>query len=188
VIKFLKNYLNTKNEIEDISKKIKNKNHYLIDKLNKEEIKRLSKLDEKSKKKRVREIIEDLSGQNFSEVFSYCFNFEELPFFSYQLHLTKDNYNLTLYGTNEYNGFQCDFLLNENVFRLTLKTKDEFNEDEEDFKRLVGKEAFEISKKVIIKSLEVTKKAKKLHSAMISTNYLNEFSYNEMKKNPIRVI
>jgi len=87
-------------------------------------------------------------GQNFSEVFSYCFNFEELPFFSYQLHLTKDNYNLTLYGTNEYNGFQCDFLLNENVFRLTLKTKDEFNEDEEDFKRLVGKEAFEILKKL----------------------------------------
>jgi len=55
-------------------------------------------------------------------------------------------------------------------------------------KDLWEKKLFEISKKVIIKSLEVTKKAKKLHSAMISTNYLNEFSYNEMKKNPIRVI
>jgi len=75
VIKFLKNYLNTKNEIEDISKKIKNKNHYLIDKLNKEEIKRLSKLDEKSKKKRVREIIEDLSGSKFFRSFFLLFQF-----------------------------------------------------------------------------------------------------------------
>ena len=38
------------------------------------------------------------------------------------------------------------------------------------------------------KKLETTKKAKKLHKEMISTDYLNEFSYNEMKKNPIRVI
>jgi len=188
MINFLKNYLNTKNEIEDISKKIKNKNHCLINKLNKEEIKRLSKLDKKNKKKRVREIIEDLSGQNFLEFFSYCFDFKEIPFFSYHLHLTEDNYNLSLYGRNEYNGFRCDFLLNENVFRLTLKTKDEFNEDEEDFKRLVGKKAFEISKKIKTKPLEITKKAKKLVSRMISTDYLNEFSYNEMKKNPIRVI
>ena len=33
-----------------------------------------------------------------------------------------------------------------------------------------------------------TKKAKKLHDEMIGTMYLNEFSYNERKKNPIRVI
>ena len=37
-------------------------------------------------------------------------------------------------------------------------------------------------------NFEVTKKAKKLHKEMISTDYLNEFSYNEMKKNPIRVV
>ena len=35
---------------------------------------------------------------------------------------------------------------------------------------------------------ETTKKAKKLHDRMIGTEYLNEFSYNEMKKNPIRVV
>ena len=34
---------------------------------------------------------------------------------------------------------------------------------------------------------ETTKKAKKLHDEMISTTYLNEFSYNERKKNPIKV-
>jgi hypothetical protein len=37
-------------------------------------------------------------------------------------------------------------------------------------------------------TFEITKKTKKLHKEMISTMYLNEFSYNEMKKNPIRVI
>ena len=142
----------------------------------------------KDQKKKIKELVESMSGLDFSYVFSYQFHFEDLPMFSYQLHIKENNYQLLVYGKDEFNGFQCDFLLNENVFRLTMKTNDEFNEDEEDFKRLVGKEAFEISKKTRVKPLEVTKKTKKLHSAMISTNYLNEFSYNEQKKNPIRVI
>ena len=177
-----------KSEFEIISQKIKYKNHKITEALNKTEFQKLSKLSQTSQKKKIKELVESMSGLDFSYVFSYQFHFEDLPMFSYQLHIKENNYQLLVYGKDEFNGFQCDFLLNENVFRLTMKTNDEFNEDEEDFKRLVGKEAFEISKKTRVKPLEVTKKTKKLHSAMISTNYLNEFSYNEQKKNPIRVI
>jgi len=177
-----------KSEFETLSVKIKQKNYKIVDKLNKEEIKRLSKLDEKNKKKRVREIIEDLSGLDFSYVFSYQFHFEDLPMFSYQLHIKDNNYQLMIYGRDEYFGFQCDYLLNENVFRLTLKKQEEIEEDEDDFKRLVGNKTFDITNKITKNSFEVTKKAKKLHKEMISTMYLNEFGYNESKKNPIRVI
>jgi hypothetical protein len=59
---------------------------------------------------------------------------------------------------------------------------------EEDFKRLIGNDTFDLANKISKTSFEVTKKAKKLHKEMISTTYLNEFSYNERKKNPIRVI
>ena len=84
-------------------------------------------------------------------------------------------------------GFRCDYFLSENVFRLTLKSSEEIKEDEEDFKNLIGKETFNITRKIAKTSFEVTKKAKELHNEMIGTMYLNEFSYNERKKNLIRV-
>jgi len=177
-----------KSEYETISQKIKYKNHKITEALNKTEFQKLSKLSQTSQKKKIRELVESMSGLDLSYVFSYQFHFEDLPMFSYQLHIKDNNYQLMIYGRDEYFGFQCDYLLNENVFRLTLKKQEEIEEDEDDFKRLVGNKTFDITNKITKNSFEVTKKAKKLHKEMISTMYLNEFSYNESKKNPIRVI
>ena len=177
-----------KNEFEIISQKIKYKNHKIIETLNKSEFKKFSKLSKKKQKDYLRKMIDNLSGSNFAEVFAYSFDFKEIPMFSYNLHISENNYQLVIFGKDEFNGFQCDYLLNENVFRLTLKSSDEVKEDEGDLKRLVGNDTFDIVNKISKTSFEVTKKAKKLHKEMISTTYLNEFSYNERKKNPIRVI
>ena len=177
-----------KSEYEEISQKIKYKNHKITEILNKAEFNKLSKLSKKKQKDYLREMIDNLSGSNFAEVFAYSFDFKEIPMFFYNLHISENNYQLVIYGKDEFNGFQCDYLLNENVFRLTLKNNDEVKEDEDDLKRLVGNDTFDIVNKISITSFEVTKKAKKLHKEMISTTYLNEFSYNERKKNPIRVI
>jgi hypothetical protein len=108
--------------------------------------------------------------------------------FNYILSINGNNYNLGISGKDEYFGFRCDYLLSENVFLLTLKTNDEVKEDEDDFKRLIGNDTFDIVNKITKTSFEVTKKAKKLHKEMIGTMYLNQFSYDEMKKNPIRVV
>ena len=70
----------------------------------------------------------------------------------------------------------------------SLKINEEIQENEDDFKNLIGKETFNVVNKITKTSFEVTKKAKKLHQEMISTMYLNEFSYNERMKNPIKVI
>jgi hypothetical protein len=182
IFNFFKN-----SELEDISKKIKSINHKIIEKLNINETTKLSKLNQKDKDKKIEEIIESLSGQNFSKVIAYSFTFDELPMFKYLISFYENNYELCVLGTKDFNGFRCDYLLNENVFRLTLKSSEEIKEDEEDFKNLIGKETFNIVNKITKTSFEVTKKAKKLHNEMISTMYLNEFSYNERKKNPIRV-
>jgi len=177
-----------KNEFEIISQKIKYKNHKIIETLNKSEFKKFSKLSKKKQKDYLRKMIDNLSGSNFAEVFAYSFDFKEIPMFSYNLHISENNYQLVIYGKDEFNGFQCDYLLNENVFRLTLKSSDKVKEDEDDLKRLVGNDTFDIVNKISKTSFEITKKAKKLHKEMISTTYLNEFSYNERKKNPIRII
>jgi len=177
-----------KSEFEIISQKIKYKNYKITETLNKTEFKKFSKLSKKKQKDYLRKMIDNLSGSNFAEVFAYSFDFKEIPMFSYNLHISENNYQLVIHGKDEFNGFQCDYLLNENVFRLTLKNNDEVKEDEEDFKRLIGNDAFDIVNKISKTSFEVTKKAKKLHDRMIGTEYLNEFSYNERKKNPIRVI
>ena len=177
-----------KNEFEIISQKIKYKNHKIIETLNKSEFIKFSKLSKKKQKDYLRKMIDNLSGSNFAKVFAYSFDFKEIPMFSYNLHISENNYQLVIYGKEEFNGFKCDYLSNENVFRLTLKNNDEVKEDEDDLKRLVGNDTFDIVNKISKTSFEVTKKAKKLHKEMISTTYLNEFSYNERKKNPIRVI
>ena len=177
-----------KNEFETISQKIKYKNHKIIEALNKSEFIKFSKLSEKEQKEKLRKIIEKLSGLDFAQVFGYSFYFEDLPMFSFQLHIKKNDYLLVVYGNKEFYGFHCDYFLSENVFRLTLKSNDEIKEDEEDFKNLIGNEIFNITNKISKTSFEVTKKAKKLHDEMVGTMYLNEFSYNERKKNPIRVI
>ena len=177
-----------KSEYEEISQKIKYKNHKITEILNKAEFKKFSKLSKKKQKDYLRKMIDNLSGSNFAEVFAYSFDFKEIPMFSYNLHISENNYQLVIYGKDEFNGFQCDYLSNENVFRLTLKNNDEVKEDEEDFKKLIGNDTFDIVNKISKTSFEVTKKAKKLHDRMIGTEYLNEFSYNERKKNPIRVI
>lgn len=177
-----------KSEYETISQNIKYKNHKIIERLNKSEFKKFSKLSEKKQKDFLRDLVESLSGLDFARVIGYSFHFKDLPMFSYQLHISENDYQLVIYGKDEFSGFECDYLLSENVFRLTLKNSDEVKEDEDDFKRLVGNDTFDIVNKISKTSFEVTKKAKKLHKEMISTTYLNEFSYNERKKNPIRVI
>ena len=176
-----------KSEFEIISQKIKNKNHKIIEALNKNEFKNFFKLKEKEQKEKLRKIIEELSGLDFSLVFAYSFHFKDLPMFTYNLHIKKNDYLLVVSGEDAFFGFKCDYFLSENVFRLTLKNSEEIKEDEEDFKNLIGKQTFNITRKITKTSFEVTKKAKELHNEMIGTMYLNEFSYNERKKNPIRV-
>ena len=53
MINFLKNYFNSKNEIKDISKKIKRINHKIITKLNINETTKLSNLNQKNRDKRI---------------------------------------------------------------------------------------------------------------------------------------
>jgi hypothetical protein len=176
-----------KNEFEILSQKIKNKNHNIIETLNKNEFKKFFKLNEKEQKEKLRKIIEELSGLDFVQVFAYSFHFKDIPMFTYNLHIKENDYLLVVYGRNDFFGFQCDYFLSENVFRLTLKSNEEIQENEDVFKNLIGKETFNIVNKITKTSFEVTKKAKKLHNEMISTMYLNEFSYNERMKNPIKV-
>ena len=177
-----------KSELEIISQKIKIKNHKIIEALNKNEFKNFFKLKEKEQKEKLRKIIEELSGLDFSLVFAYSFHFKDLPMFTYNLHIKKNDYLLVVSGEDDFFGFKCDYFLSENVFRLTLKNSEEIKEDEEDFKNLIGKETLNLTRKIAQTSFEVTKKAKELHKEMIGTMYLNEFSYNERKKNPLKVI
>ena len=173
-----------KSEFEILSQKIKIKNHKIIETLNKNEFKKFFKLNEKEQKEKLRKIIEELSGLDFSLVFGYSFRFEDLPMFTYGLHIKENDYLLVVYGRNDFFGFQCDYFLSENVFRLTLKSNEEIQENEDVFKNLIGKETFDVVNKITKTSFEVTKKAKKLHQEMISTDYENEFTYNQRKKNP----
>jgi alanine-alpha-ketoisovalerate/valine-pyruvate aminotransferase len=172
-----------KSEFEIISQKIKNKNHKIIETLNKNEFKEFFKLNEKEQKEKLRKIIEELSGLDFVLVFAYSFHFKDLPMFTYNLHIKKNDYLLVVYGKDDFFGFQCDYFFSENVFRLTLRSNEEIKENEDVFKRLIGEETFntyvEIAKITKTPTFEVTKKAKKLHQRMISYNYLNEFSYNK---------
>jgi hypothetical protein len=177
-----------KSEFEILSQKIKNKNHNIIETLNKNEFKKFFKLNEKEQKEKLRKIIEELSGLDFVQVFAYSFHFKDIPMFTYNLHIKENDYLLVVWGKDDFLGFQCDYFLSENVFRLTLKSNEEIQENEDVFKNLIGKETFNVVNKITKTSFEVTKKAKKLHQEMISTMYLNEFSYNERMKNPIKVI
>ena len=180
-----------KSEYETISQKIKYKNHKIIEKLNKEEFNKFSKLSSKVQKEYLREVMEGMSGLDFfAQVFGYTFGFKDLPMFNYLLSINENNYNLSISGKNEYFGFRCDYLLSENVFRLTLRSKDENDKESKELENILGgtnTQLLNAYKKNPMK-YETTKKAKKLHSKMIGTSYLNEFSYNERKKNPIRVI
>ena len=178
-----------KSEYEEISQKIKYKNHKITEKLNKAELNKFSKLSSKKQKEYLREVIEGMGGLNFSQVLGYAFDFKDLPMFNYILSINGNNYNLGISGKDEYFGFRCDYLLSENVFLLTLKKQEEIDKDENDLKKILGDVNTDLLKGYKkTTNFEVTKKAKKLHKEMISTDYLNEFSYNEQKKNPIRVI
>ena len=180
-----------KSEYEEISQKIKYKNHKITEKLNKEEFNKFSTLSEKKQKEFLRKIIEDISGIDyFAQVFGYTFGFEDLPMFNFILSVKENNYNLGVNGTKDFFGFRCDYLLSENVFCLSLRTREENDKEHEELKNILGqasKQVLNAYEKNTMK-YETTKKAKKLHDEMISTTYLNEFSYNERKKNPIRVI
>jgi len=180
-----------KSEYEEISGKIKNKNYKIIDKLDKKEFKKFLKLSSKKQKEYLRELIEGISGTDyFAQVFGYTFAFDDLPQFNFVLSVSEDNYNLSVAGKDEYFGFRCDYLLSENVFLLTLRTKEENDKEHNELENILGKASMQVLnvyKKKPMKH-ETTKKAKKLHDEMISTTYINEFSYNERKKNPIRVI
>ena len=109
-----------KSEFEILSQKIKNKNYNIIETLNKNEFKKFFKLNEKEQKEKLRKIIEELSGLDFSLVFAYSFHFEDLPMFTYNLHIKENDYLLVVWGKDDFLGFQCDYFLSENVFRLTL--------------------------------------------------------------------
>ena len=187
IFNFFKN-----SELEDISKKIKSINHKIIEKLNINETTKLSKLNQKSRDKRIEEIIESLSGQNFSKVFAYYFTFDELPMFKYLISFYENNYELCVLGVEDFNGFRCDYLLSEKIFRLVLIKQEEHDKEENQLKEILGKVStpnYNVLKvwNQVSKKRETTKKAKKLVEEMISSSYLNEFSYNESKKNPIRV-
>jgi len=186
IFNFFKN-----SELETISIKIKSINHKIIEKLNINETEKLSKLSQKNKDKRVEEIIESLSGQNFSKVIAYYFTFDELPMFKYFISLYENNYELSVSGIEDFKGFRCDYLLNENVFRLVLIKQEEHDKAENQLREILGKVStptYNVLKNYNPKKKETTKKAKKLVEEMISTTYLNEFSYNQRKKNPMRVI
>jgi ATP-dependent RNA circularization protein (DNA/RNA ligase family) len=186
IFNFFKN-----SELKDISKKIKSINHKIIEKLNINETEKLSKFSQKNRDKRIEEIIESLSGQNFSKVTAYYFTFDELPMFKYLISFYENNYELCVLGVEDFNGFRCDYLLSENVFRLVLKKQEEHDKEENQLKEILGKVStptYDVLKNYNPKKKETTKKAKKLVEEMISTTYLNEFSYSEYKKNPIRVI
>jgi hypothetical protein len=175
-----------KNEFVIISQKIKYKNYKIIETLNKNEFKKFFKLNKKEQKEKLRKIIEELSGLDFAHVFAYSFHFKDIPMFTYNLHVKENDYLLVVCGTDDFFGFQCDYFFSENVFRLTLPSNVEIQENEDVFKRLIGEETFntyeEIAKINKKPPFEVTKKAKKLHQEMISDNYLNEFSYNKIRK------
>ena len=180
-----------KSEYEEISQKIKNKNYNITNKLNKKEFKKFLKLSSKKQKEFLRKIIEDISGIDyFAQVFGYTFSFKDLPKFNYVLSVSDDNYNLSIAGKDEYFGFRCDYLLSENVFALSLRTKEENNKEHEELKNILGQASMQVLNAYEKKPMkyETTKKAKKLHDEMISTTYLNQFSYEKRKKNPIRVI
>jgi hypothetical protein len=180
-----------KNEYEEISGKIKNKNHKITTKLNKDEFKKFSKLSSKNQKEYLKELIEGISGIDyFAQVFGYTFSFIDLPQFNYTLSVSENNYNLSIAGKDEYFGFRCDYLLSENVFSLSLRSEEENSKEHGELKNILGKASMQVLEAYQKKPMkfETTKKAKKLHDEMISTTYLNEFSYNERKKNPIRVI
>tara|TARA_R110002012_G_scaffold273476_1_gene459346 strand:+ start:227 stop:784 length:558 start_codon:yes stop_codon:yes gene_type:complete len=179
-----------KSEYEEISQKIKYKNHKITEALNKTEFNKFLKLSSKKRKEYLREFIEGISGTDyFAEVFGYTFSFKDLPQFNYLLSVSEDNYNLGISGKKEYFGFRCDYLLSENVYLLSLRTKEENDKDHDDLKNILGKASTQVLEAYKDKpaKYETTKKAKKLHDEMIGTMYLNEFSYNERKKNPIRV-
>ena len=180
-----------KSEYEEISQKIKYKNHKITEKLNKAELNKFSKLSSKKQEEYLRDVIEGMGGIDFFDnAHGYTFGFEDLPMFNYLLSTHENNYNLGVSGKDEYFGFRCDYLLSENVYLLTLRSKEENNKEHEELKNILGKASMEVLNAYQKKpaKFETTKKAKKLHDKMISTDYLNEFSYNEMKKNPIRVI
>ncbi len=179
-----------KSEYEEISQKIKYKNHKITEKLNKEEFNKFSKLSSKKREEFLSKIIESMSGVDlFDNAHGYTFGFEDLPMFNYLLSTKENNYNLGVSGTKDFFGFRCDYLLSENVFCLSLRTKEENEKEHEGLKNILGQASMQVLSAYEKKPMkyETTKKAKKLHDEMISTTYLNEFSYNERKKNPIRV-
>ena len=174
-----------KSEYRDISEKIKYKNHKITEALNKTGFKKFSKLSAKKREEFLSKIIENMSGIDlFDNAHGYTFGFEDLPMFNYLLSTKENNYNLSVSGKEEYFGFRCDYLLSENVFCLSLRTEDENNKEHELLKNILGKTSMEVLNAYEKKPMkfETTKKAKKLHDEMISTTYLNEFSYNKRKK------
>jgi hypothetical protein len=112
-----------KNEFEIISQKIKNKNHKIIETLNNNEFKKFFKLNEKEQKEKLRKIIEELSGLDFSKVFAYNFHFEDLPMFTYNLHIKKNDYLLVVSGEDAFFGLE----LNKCVDELLLLTRFNFD-------------------------------------------------------------
>ena len=179
-----------KSEYEEISQKIKYKNHKITEKLNKTELNKFSKLSEKKQKEYLKKKLESIGAEDFfSQVFGYTFGFKDIPLFNYLLSTNGNNYNLSISGKDEYFGFRCDYLLSENIFVLSLRSEKENDKEHEEIENMLGtsKQVLNVYRE-ISKKLETTKKAKKLHDEMIGTMYLNEFSYNERKKNPTKVI
>lgn len=179
-----------KSEYEKTSQKIKYTNHKITEKLNKAEMNKISKLSSKEQKENLKKIIEDIGGEDFYQVLAYTFGFKDLPMFNYILSINGNNYNLSVSGKDEYFGFRCNYLLSENVYLLTLRSKEENDKESDELDKILGETNTQLlnAYKKKPKKFETTKKAKKLHDEMIGTMYLNQFSYDKMKENPMRVI
>ena len=134
-----------KSEYEEISQKIKYKNHKITEALNKTGFKEFSKLSIKKREAFLSKIIEKMSGIDlFDNAHGYTFGFKDLPMFNYLLLISEGNYNLGVSGKKDFFGFRCDYLLSENVYLLTLRSKEENNKEHEELKNILGKASMQV--------------------------------------------
>ena len=69
------------------------------------------------------------------------------------------------------------------MFLFKFRTKEENDKEHEALKNMLGKASMEVLNTYEKKPMKFeTTKKEKLHDEMISTTYLNEFSYNKIKK------
>ena len=177
------NNSSNKNVYEAISQKIKYKNEKIIEALNKTEFLEILG-DQKEEELYLRKLIESLMGLDFYKDLSYVFTFKDLPqkfcfFLSTDL---RGNYLLSFTGFKEFEGIACRYSVRENIFRLSLKNKEQVKLENEEFEEILietgVKEVDEIEDYNNLKPIsfvnKTTSKAKKLHKEMVSPMYQDD--------------